>query len=247
LQRNIGRVQGDLSETLEAIGDRVAPKKVVARTKETVAEKLEDVRDHVDPTRVVKRRTENVRRKLKGAVGSVMGSAPDTGSAARSVAGRSQELPQRAGEAATTMVQGVRGVPEAARRRAEGNPLAAGLVALGAGMLAASLLPRGDREQQAIERLKEQLEPVRQQALQAGRTVASELGETAQLGVGAVKERATQAVEEVKDQAQTGVAEVKGTAQDSAQDLKDEAVSKTQQVKEDAVKATTRIQEEASQ
>ncbi len=42
LTREIGRARADLATTLEAVGDRVAPKKVVARAKADVAERVEE-------------------------------------------------------------------------------------------------------------------------------------------------------------------------------------------------------------
>lgn len=245
VRRGIGRVQGAVGDTLEAIGDRVAPKKVVARAKETVADKVDEVRDHVDPTRLVKRRSDHLRRRVKDALGSVMGSTPDARSAAvaatSTAAAHTRELSQRAGQATADVVHGAREAPSALRAKAEGNPLAAGLVALGAGMLAASLLPRGEREQQAIDRLKQQLEPVRQQALEAGRSVAGELSQSAQQGVQAVKESAAHAAEEIKGDAYSAVEEVKGTAQSSAAEVKEEVVSASEQVKDDATTATRHI------
>lgn len=73
IEREIASTRTDLGQSLEALGDRVAPKKVVARAKETakakVAEKVEDVKDRVSPPRVLRRKVAAVRSRLPEALG----------------------------------------------------------------------------------------------------------------------------------------------------------------------------------
>ena len=65
------------------------------------------------------------------------------------------------------------------REQAEGNPLAAGLVAFGVGWLVSSLLPASDAEQRAARRAvdtaKEQGQPVLDQAKQAAQEVGQHM------------------------------------------------------------------------
>ena len=64
LQAEIHEVQGQLAETLEALGEKVSPKRVVEQTKDKARDKLDDVADKVSPPRVARRQVEKVKDKL---------------------------------------------------------------------------------------------------------------------------------------------------------------------------------------
>jgi nucleotide-binding universal stress UspA family protein len=100
-----------------------------------------------------------------------------------------------------------------------GNPLAAGLIAFGAGWLVSSLLPASEREQQAAAQLKdlaaEKGAPAVQQLGQAGQEAAQELRESAQQRVQSVKETAADAASTVAGEAQSQAADVTSHAQDA--------------------------------
>jgi gas vesicle protein len=113
------------------------------------------------------------------------------------------------GDTAHDAVQG-------AREQAQGNPLAAGLVAFGVGWLVSSLLPASETEKDAVRRTSEQAKqhagPVVDQAKQS----AQEVGD-------AMKGQAQEAVEQVKVQAQDAAQTVKQEGADSASTVTDEA------------------------
>lgn len=145
-----------------------------------------------------------------------------------------EDISERAGEAAGTVGEQAKAAPTALRERAEGNPMAAGLVALGAGFLVASLLPPTDRERQAAERLRSELEPLKQQATEMGKGVAGELQQSAQVRVEQVKERTSDAVQQVKDEAQASSEAVKGQAQSATAQVKQKGRRASRQVKQTA-------------
>jgi hypothetical protein len=66
--------------------------------------------------------------------------------------------------------KGVRGrralrqAPRRAKRKTQGNPLAAGVIAFGLGMLVSSLIPSSEKEREAVSQLQENLEPVKEKA-----------------------------------------------------------------------------------
>ncbi len=64
LQAEIHEVQGQLAETLEALGGKVSPKRVVEQTKDKMRDKLDDVADKVSPQRVARRQVEKLKDKL---------------------------------------------------------------------------------------------------------------------------------------------------------------------------------------
>ncbi len=66
LQAEIHEVQGELAETLEALGQKVSPKQVVEQAKAKVRDKADDVADKVSPPRVARRQVEKLKDKLGG-------------------------------------------------------------------------------------------------------------------------------------------------------------------------------------
>ena len=122
LRHDIERIRDDLDTTLDALGERVSPRRIAQRRKAAVR------------TRVTRVRT------------AVMGSAQQTTGRATQTAGSAKEgAQQAAGKAA----EQVRQAPDMIQQQTQGNPLAAGLVAFGAGMLLATLFPPTEAEQRA--------------------------------------------------------------------------------------------------
>jgi hypothetical protein len=99
--------------------------------------------------------------------------------------------------------------------RAQGNPLAAGLIAFGAGWLVSSLLPASRAEAnlagQAVDAAKDHGQPLIDHAKSVGQEVGDDL-----------KEKATQAATEVKDSAVESAQHVKDEGQSAADGVKDD-------------------------
>ena len=116
----------------------------------------------------------------------------------------------------------------AARRGAEGNPLAAGVIAFGLGWLVSSLLPASQKEREVAP--GQGPGPARAPAGgPAGRPGAAEvkenLREPAQQAAQSVKETATDAASTVQDEAKSAASDVKGEAQDAGQQVRQQAPS----------------------
>ena len=105
-----------------------------------------------------------------------------------------------------------------AQQRFEGSPLAAGLVAFGAGVVLASLLPASRAEAEAahrvVETAKEHGQPMLDEIRGAGQDVADTL-----------KDSATQAAQQMKDSAQESTQKIKDEGAASAQSVRDDATS----------------------
>jgi uncharacterized protein YqeY len=99
-----------------------------------------------------------------------------------------------------------------ARRRTEGNPLAAGLIAFGAGWLISSLLPATAPEQQVATQVKDL-------ATEKGRPVAQQLGEAAQQAREQLREPVRQSAESVKETVTDAAQAVAGEARSAAGDV----------------------------
>ena len=101
-------------------------------------------------------------------------------------------------------------------RDAQGNPLAAGLVAFGAGMLISALVPASEKEarvaQQAVDAAKEHGQPLVDEAKSVGQQVGQDLKESAQASAQQVKASAQDSVETVKAEGQSSAETVKQDA-----------------------------------
>ena len=107
------------------------------------------------------------------------------------------------------------GAPGAVARKAQGSPIAAGLIAFGAGLLVSSLLPASRVEQQAAENIKDTAQPMVDDFTDTAKEIAENLKEPAQQAMEEVKSTATDAAATVKDDAASAVDDVKTQAQDS--------------------------------
>ena len=97
----------------------------------------------------------------------------------------------------------------------------------------------------AGERLKERIAPLKEQAIEAGKSVAEELKPIAQQRAERVKAVATQAADQVKQEAQGTVEDVKGTAKQSTQTVKRTAKQSATTVKGTAKQSATTVKQTA--
>ena len=195
LRQDIERIRDDLDETLDELGERVSPRHIARRRKDAVRARVTRVRT------------------------AVMGSAQETGSTA---AGKARHTKESVQETAGQAAEKVREAPEMIQQQTQGNPLAAGLVAFGAGMLVATLFPPTEAEQRAASAVQEQVEPLKDQALEAGREMKDHLQQSAQESAQQVKETAKGAAQEVKGQAQSSAESVKEQTKSSAEAVKEQ-------------------------
>ena len=64
IEGEIHETRAQLGETLEALGEKLAPGQVVGKAKAQAQEKLDDVAEKVSPPRVARRQVEKVKDKL---------------------------------------------------------------------------------------------------------------------------------------------------------------------------------------
>ncbi|HRO95384.1 DUF3618 domain-containing protein [Citricoccus sp.] len=192
----------------------------IERTRHELSADVDALAEKANPTRAVHRQGDRVRERMTTVKESIMGS-PDP-YAARSGPGlkdRAQDVAHDVQHRAEDAVHAVQQAPARVRRGTRGNPLAAGLIALGAGWLVGSLIPASSAEQEAAEKVKDRAAPVVDEA----KSVAQEMGES-------LKPQAQEAMESVKDTATTGVEHVKAEGQDKAGQLKDESAQSARHV-----------------
>lgn len=174
----------------------------IERTRSDLSRNVNALGEAVTPGNIARRQADKAAGFATGVKNKVMGSAED---AASGLSDRASAVGDRASDA-----------PQAVRRQTQGNPLAAGLVALGAGWLLGSLLPASEKERELAAAARDNVEPMLQEGKDAVRAAAENLKEPAQEALDAVKQSAQDSADTVKDAARSTTAEVKDSAQESA-------------------------------
>ncbi len=210
---------------------------------------VDALNEKVNPGRVVERRVNRTKTAATGLKDRIMGSAHDTvatvqdkvhsssgssdgpgmgdrlASARDSAAGAGQGVAQQAQGMAHQAQDRTQDLAHQAKARAEGNPLAAGLIAFGVGWLVSSLLPASQKEQQAASRLTDAAKgaagPLKEQAMQVAHQIKDDMQPAAQHAAASVLKEtvshAAQAATAVKDEGKAAVQDVKGDAKQGAQ------------------------------
>jgi gas vesicle protein len=171
----------------------------LATKREELAHDLEAIGDRVSPGRMVERRQAAVRMRFGDVRERVMGTKDSF----------VEHAQDGAHSATSTVTESASRVGDATRRRAEGSPLGAGLVAFGAGVVAAALFPSSSRERQLAEKAQPAVD-----------RMASEMGPAAKELLDEVKPAAEDAMHEVRDDAKQAAANVSAQAKDTASELK---------------------------
>ena len=181
LRREIELTRGDLSEDLEAIGDRVSPRRMVERRTNRIKDRVQGGSSRV------KGGFGTARERVFGRVEQVRGGASGAAGGVASAAG--------------SAVDTVKTAPQLATEGAQGNPLAAGAVAFGLGFLAAGIFPGSQTEAQAAERLGEAARPLTEGVAEAAREVATATKEAGREAAQELKESASEHAQQVKQTA----------------------------------------------
>lgn len=184
------------------------------RQRRSIATDLELVGDRVSPARMAQRRTAAVRGHLTTMRVRVMGDDREPVSSSED-----QGLRDRVSDAASA----VGDTPQKATELTQGNPLGAGLVAFGAGLLIGSLLPESETEKEVGRKLQPQVSNVAAEVGNMSRQVADEVKPAAQEAGQAVADSAKESARTVGDEAKGAAQDVKSTAQDQARTVRDEA------------------------
>ena len=177
----------------------------IEQTRANLSQNVNALGEAVTPGAIARRQVDKVKGAGVGVKDKIMGSADDARSSA---SGSASGLGDSAGNLAGNAQQ-------SARRKTQGNPLAAGLLALGAGWLVGSLRPASEKERQAAATVKEKAQPVVSEAQSLAKDAAQNLQQPAQDAVDSVKATAQEAAETVKSEGQTAGQDVKSSVQDS--------------------------------
>jgi hypothetical protein len=198
----------------------------IEATRARLGADVDAVAEKVTPERVVERQKGKVRDKVQGVRERVMGSAHDSHDEFTVGGYTTGDVKDEAAYRAAQARGAVQNAPATARAKTRGNPMAAGLIALGAGWLVGSLLPSTQKEQELVADAAERVQPHAQHAVESAKgmaqEVAQDLKEPAQEAAQSLKETAQTGAQEVKSQGQTEAQQLKGSAQESAQTVRDQ-------------------------
>lgn len=185
----------------------------IERTREGLSRDVNALGESVSPGHIAQRQADKVKGRAAALKDRVMGTASDAGDRA---SGMAQGMGEAASQAGHTV-----------ERKTQGNPLAAGLIALGAGWLVGSLLPASQKERELSQTIKDKAEPVIQEAQSVAKDAASESAENlkqpAQEAAEAVKEKARSAADDVKQEGQQAASDVRDSASESADTVKNQS------------------------
>jgi len=213
IRDEINRTQRELSADVDALTEKLSPPKIVERRVQATRDAMTNVKDKIMGS--TGQDTPGTRETADSQIASVGQAITDRASTARDSAAAT--VSSAAGAA--------RSAPGLVRRQATGNPLAAGLIAFGAGWLLSSLLPASAPEQQAATQVKDF-------ATEHGRPVAQQLGQAGQQAAGQLRESAQQRAESVKDTAANAASTVSGEAQAAASHVTSQAQESASAVRE---------------
>lgn len=173
----------------------------IERTRQELGVDVDALADKVSPSKIVDRQM----GKVRGAFGSVrdrvMGAADEAGSSLA-------DAGSHVGDAKDRVVA-----------KAEGNPLAVGLIAFGAGLLLASLIPASSKEKDVAATVKDQAQPLVDQVTDVAKEVGEHLKEPAQAAAASVKESVQESASVVKEEAGAAADEVKDQAQQARENV----------------------------
>lgn len=188
----------------------------IAATRSELSDNVDSLTETANPKNIAHRQVDKVKGGFQDGVNQlkerVMGSdGPGAG-----------DLADRARDNASAVGDAVSAAPGRAKDKTRGNPLAAGLIAFGAGLLVSGLIPSSQKEQQMVSELQDKhLEPLKAKASEAGQEMADNLREPAQQAVESVRSTATDAAQNVKDEGIAAKDQVQGQAEASKDTVQD--------------------------
>jgi len=188
----------------------------IEATRARLGTNVDAVADKVTPSNIVRRQRDNVTETVKDAVfgvkEKVMGTADDL---TTRVQGGVHTRTDSAGNALHDAGAAIGDAPQQVKAKTQGNPMAAGLIAFGAGLLLSSLIPASEKEREAADALKTAAEPLTTELTEAAKDMAEGLKEPAREAMENVKATATDAADHVKAEGQVAAADVKDRATDA--------------------------------
>lgn len=177
----------------------------IEQTRAELRGDVDAIVDKVSPSSIAHRQNEKIKSSVRRAKDAVMGTADSAGEHTR----------EALGEVGDTVHE----APARVATQTRGNPLAAGLIAFGAGLLASSLFPSSDTEQELVKNLKDKAEPVTSELADAAQHIAEDLREPVAEATEAIKSSVQESAATLKDDTSNEASHLKDQAEDAAANL----------------------------
>jgi hypothetical protein len=218
IRRQIEDTRRELSYDVDALNEKVNPARVVDRRVTAAKGRITNLKEKVMGS--AHDTTSHAHGVASNAAGSVQGAASNAAGTVQSAASSAADSVQHA---ASSAVGAVQQAPDTIVRQAQGNPLAAGLIAFGVGWLVSSLLPASEKErelaQQAETAVREHKDALLEPAKQAAQEIGDQLKPAAQEAVESVKATAQDAATTVAEEGKSAAADVQGQAQQAKESV----------------------------
>jgi len=190
----------------------------IDQTRAHLSANVDTLAHEANPTTIAKRKVSGVTGRLSSVRDRVMGSAQDTAHSATDTAGSAKSSVSDAVASASDAVQSA---PSAVQSKTQGNPLAAGIIAFGAGLLVSAMFPPSEAEQKAAATLQDKAQPLTDEVSAVAKEAAGNLQGSAQEAAQAVKDTATDAAQTVKDEGTSAAQDTQAQAKHAADDVAD--------------------------
>jgi gas vesicle protein len=206
IRQDIEETRARLGTNVDAVADKVTPSNIVHRQTDKVKDAVTGVKERI--MGAADSATSSVQDRVHAGAGHTTDALHSTGD---TLHGAKDNVSTRLSDAGTAISH----APVQVKAKSQGNPLAAGLIAFGAGMLISSLIPASEKEREAAQQLKTAAEPLATQVTDAAKDMVQDLKEPAQEAMENVKATATEAAQNVKAEGQHAATDVKDRATDA--------------------------------
>lgn len=179
-------------------------------TRRALSEDVDRLTEKVSPGRVVSRRVDRVKSGASSLREKVMGSLPDPQQVKSGAGDTASSVRDTASSVGDSVTGAVTGAPQKVKQQTQGNPLGAGLVAFGVGLVLSSLVPASEREKELAAHAQDTaMGPLQDTA----KEFAGQLQGSAQESAQQIKDVATHAATDTADEARSAVEDVKAPLQ----------------------------------
>jgi uncharacterized protein YjbJ (UPF0337 family) len=178
----------------------------IERTRASLTRDVDRLAVKTSPRHVAQRRWTAMKEKVMGTTDRTSSTVQDKASR---VGDKASDISDKASEKAHDTADAVRAAPQAVATQTQGNPLAAGLIAFGAGLLAATLVPVTDAERRAAQELKDRSGDLTDQVKDVAGEMKDDLSGSVREAAGEVKGTAQEAVQTTKAESTKNIDEVR--------------------------------------
>jgi uncharacterized protein YjbJ (UPF0337 family) len=182
----------------------------IESTRVSLTRDVDLLAEKTSPKRAAQRRWTAAKDKVMGSSEHARQATSET---AQSAVGTVQDKAQ-------DVADSVRSAPQAVAQQTQGNPIAAGIIAFGVGMLAATLIPVTDTERRAGQQLRDNAGDLTDRVKDIAGEMKDDVSGSVQQAAGQVKETAQDAAQTTKEQARSSAQNAKERTQQAAQNAR---------------------------